>query len=152
MVRQIGIIADTHGLMRAEALQALAGVDHIIHAGDVGKPVVLEELRRIAPLTVVRGNVDRGDWANALPATATLQVGETWIYVLHDLNTMELDPSEARFQVVVSGHTHRPQIEKREGILWVNPGSAGPRRFALPVTLAKLSVSAEGLEAELIAL
>jgi putative phosphoesterase len=140
MARVIGVISDTHGLLRPEALGALAGVDMIIHAGDVGKPEVLEGLSRIAPVHAVRGNVDRGDWARALPASQVVEADGPLIYVLHNLAELDLNPQAAGFAAVVSGHSHKPGHEMRNGVLYLNPGSAGPRRFRLPVTLARMVV------------
>jgi putative phosphoesterase len=135
--------------MRPEALQALRGSRHIVHAGDVGDPAVLEALSRIAPVTAVRGNNDKGPWAKALRETEVLQVGATRIYVLHDLAELDLDPAAAGFRVVVAGHSHRPKQELRGGVLYVNPGSAGPRRFKLPIAVARLELSAGGVAFEL---
>jgi uncharacterized protein len=146
----IGLIADTHGLMRPEALAALQGVSQIIHAGDVGAPEVLEALNAIAPVTAIRGNVDHGLWVQALPATRVVEVDGLLLYVLHDLGALDLDPAAAGFAAVISGHSHQPRIERRKGVLFVNPGSAGPRRFKLPVSLARLRVVAGALEAELV--
>jgi uncharacterized protein len=134
----IGIISDTHGLLRPEAVEALAGSDLIIHAGDVGKAEILERLQAIAPVTAVRGNVDEGPWADALPLTATVDAGAARIYVLHDVNQLGIDPGRAGYHIVVSGHSHQPRHDKRRGVLYLNPGSAGPRRFRLPVTVARL--------------
>lgn len=139
-MRWIGLISDTHGLMREEALRALRGSDLILHAGDVGKPEILEALKALAPVIVVRGNIDAGDWANALPATAVAETGAASFYILHDLKQLDLDPKAAGFDVVVSGHTHKPEYTKRGGVLYLNPGSAGPRRFDLPVTIARLDL------------
>jgi putative phosphoesterase len=136
----VGLISDTHGLLRPEALRALAGSDLIIHAGDVGAPEVLDALRAVTPVVAVRGNVDTGKWASALPATAVAEVGGTLIYVLHDLGELDLDPAAAGFGVVVSGHSHQPASSERGGVLFVNPGSAGRRRFKLPVTVARLDL------------
>ena len=138
--QRIGVISDTHGLLRPEALSALRGAELIIHAGDVGAPGVLERLRALAPVRAVRGNVDREPWARDLPATDAFEIGEVGVYVLHDLGAFDLAPDATRFKVVVSGHSHQPAIQKRNGVLFVNPGSAGPRRFRLPVTLARLTV------------
>lgn len=149
-VRTVGLISDTHGLLRPAAVAALAGCEAIVHAGDVGKPAVLDGLREIAPLTAIRGNVDR--WADRLPDTEVLSFAGRLIYVIHDLNRLDLDPAAAGFDVVVSGHSHRPAITRRDGVLYVNPGSAGPRRFRLPVALARLDVSDAGLEARIIEL
>jgi putative phosphoesterase len=148
----IGLIADTHGLLRPEALAALQGVSQIIHAGDVGAPEVLEALNGVAPVTAIRGNVDHGMWVQALPATRVVEVDGRLLYVLHDLGVLDLDPAAAGFAAVISGHSHQPRIERRGGVLYVNPGSAGPRRFKLPVSLARLSVVDGALEAELIQL
>ena len=136
----IGSISDTHGLLRPEAIEALRGSDHIIHAGDVGDPGILDELREIAPVTAVRGNVDGGVWARNLPQTNVLQVEGCTIYVLHILDQLDLKPEAAGFSAVIYGHSHRPHIETKNGVLYFNPGSAGPRRFDLPVTVGKLTV------------
>lgn len=137
----IGIISDTHGLLRDEAVRALQGSDLIIHAGDVGKAKILDALNAIAPVTAVRGNVDTGAWALRLPATAVVEAGSTLIYVLHNLQDLDLDPAASRFHVVVSGHSHVPSREERHGVLYLNPGSAGPRRFSLPITVARMDLS-----------
>ena len=134
----IGLISDTHGLLRQEALRALEGSDLIIHAGDVGDPKILEELRRLAPVVAVRGNIDTGTWSADLPETAVVQAGSALIYVLHDIKALDLKPTAAGIAMVASGHSHKPSREEREGILYVNPGSAGPRRFNLPVTVARV--------------
>lgn len=144
------MISDTHGLLRAEAVAALQGVEMILHAGDVGDPRLLDELREIAPLRVVRGNVDHGGWAAALPATDVVEIEGHALYMLHDRADLDLDPVAAGLSAVIYGHTHRPLIERRAGVLYLNPGSAGPRRFRLPVTVARLTVGADGLEAELV--
>jgi putative phosphoesterase len=136
----VGLISDTHGLLRPEALQALQGSDLIIHAGDVGKPEILDALKALAPVVAVRGNIDRGAWAWELPTTAVAEAGPARIYVLHDIHELDLDPAAAGFHVVVSGHSHKPARTERSGVLYVNPGSAGPRRFRLPVTVARLSL------------
>jgi hypothetical protein len=142
---KIGIISDTHGLLRPEAEEALAGVDHILHAGDIGRVDVLATLRRFAPVTAVRGNVDVGDWAEAYSDTELVRLGGRSIYVLHDLKTLRIDPTAERIDVIVSGHSHKAAIQTRDGILYLNPGSAGPRRFKLPVTLATLDIGPGGL-------
>jgi uncharacterized protein len=139
-VKRIGLISDTHGLLRKEAVEALRGSEMIIHAGDVGNPEVLEALREIAPVVAVRGNVDTEPWAKALPETAVAEAGPAMIYVLHDVNALELNPAASGFQIVVSGHSHKPGKSKRDGVLYINPGSAGPRRFQLPVTVAHLNL------------
>ena len=136
----IGVISDTHGLLRPEAVEALAGCDRIIHAGDVGSPDVLSRLRDIAPTLAVKGNVDRGDWASKLPRTEAVELEGHTIYVLHILEELDLQPAPAGISAVVYGHSHKPSIEHRDGVLYLNPGSAGPRRFKLPVTVAKMSV------------
>ncbi len=136
----IGVISDTHGLLREEALAALAGSALIIHAGDVGDPAILTRLRDIAPTVAVRGNVDTQSWAAVLPATRIVEAAGHAIYVLHDLARLDLDPAAANLAVVISGHTHKPRIEGKEGVLYLNPGSAGPRRFDLPTTVATLTV------------
>ena len=138
--RKIGLISDTHGLLRNEALQTLRGSDLIIHAGDVGDPKILEALANIAPLVAVRGNVDTAAWAKSLPETAAVEAESAHIYVLHDLNTLDLDPAAAGFDIVVNGHSHRPGRTERKGVLYINPGSAGPRRFKLPITVALLDL------------
>jgi putative phosphoesterase len=146
----VGVISDTHGLLRPEAVRALQDCDLIIHAGDAGRPEVLAALEAIAPVKAVRGNVDRGAWAQALPETEVVEAGEISIYVLHDLGALDLDPAAAGFQAVISGHSHQPALEERDGVLHLNPGSAGPRRFRLPVTLARMEVHGKKLEAEIV--
>ena len=138
----VGLISDTHGLVRPEALAALAGSAHIVHAGDIGDLAVLEALARIAPVTAVRGNNDLGAWTKNLRERETLEIDGTRIYVIHDLAQLDLDPAAAGFDVVVSGHSHRPAEERRGGALYVNPGSAGPRRFKLPIAVARLALPA----------
>ena len=145
-----GVISDTHGLLRPEALEALARSDLIIHAGDAGKPEVLDALKKISPVIAVRGNVDRGEWAESLPENERITVARASIYVLHDIHELDVDLAEAGIQVVISGHSHRPSIEEKEGVLYLNPGSAGPRRFKLPVTLARLEISAGQVRAQII--
>lgn len=146
--RLLGVISDTHGLLRPEAVQALAGVERIIHAGDAGAPDVLAELRRLAPLVAVRGNVDKGDWAADLPGTAVVDIGGRQIYVLHNLGELGLDPAAARFAAVIYGHSHRVASERQGGVLYLNPGSAGPRKWGLPATLALLHVQGDAVQAE----
>jgi len=138
---RIGIISDTHGLLRPEAIRQLAGADHIIHAGDIGAPEVIEILRRIAPTTAIRGNIDVGEWAKDYPATELVALGGRSLYVLHNLKELKLDPAASGFDVVISGHSHRPKIETKNGVLFVNPGSAGPRRFKLPVVVGIITLS-----------
>lgn len=137
---QIGVISDTHGLLRPEALAALVGVERIVHAGDIGAPDVLERLATIAPVTAVRGNNDRAAWAASIPETDVLEVAGATLYVLHDRNDLDLDPRAAGFAAVISGHSHQPRQEVRDGVLYFNPGSAGPRRFRLPVSVGRLTV------------
>lgn len=145
----LGVISDTHGELRPEATRALRGVDRIVHAGDVGSPEVLEGLAEIAPVVAVRGNVDRGAWAERLPETEVVEAGDALVYLLHDRKALDLDPAAAGFAAVVSGHSHQPGVEEREGVLYLNPGSAGPRRFRLPVALARLRVGGGRLEPEI---
>jgi hypothetical protein len=140
MAIQVGVISDTHGLLRPEAVAALRGVDHIVHAGDIGAPEVLAGLTGLAPVTAVRGNNDRGRWAAGLPGTEVLEVGGVSLYVLHDLQELALDPRSAGFAAVIAGHSHQPRQEERDGVLYFNPGSAGPRRFRLPVCLGRLAI------------
>jgi len=137
----IGLISDTHSLMRQEALAALNGSDLIIHAGDIGKPDILEQLRTLAPVVAVRGNIDKGSWAAQLPATAVVEARSALIYVLHDLQQLDLDPAAAEFSIVVSGHSHSTSRTERAGVMYLNPGSAGPRRFRLPITVARLNLN-----------
>jgi putative phosphoesterase len=146
----VGVLADTHGLVRPEMLDALSGAAHLVHAGDVGTPEVLEALERIAPVTAVRGNGDRGVWGESLPRFATVEVESARILVVHDLAELEIDPVSAGCRVVVSGHFHQPSLETRDGVLYLNPGSAGPRRFDHPVTVARLQVSGADVEAEIV--
>ena len=149
---RIGLISDTHGLLRPEALAFLRGSDHIVHAGDIGHVAVLQELAMLAPVIAVRGNNAREPWADAVRETEVLEVGEVLIYVLHDLSELDVDPAAAGFRVVVSGHSHRPAVEVREGVLYVNPGSSGPRRFKLPIAVAELQVEGASVEARLVEL
>ena len=149
---RIGVISDTHGLLRPQAVAALKGVSLIIHAGDIGTPEVLANLNRIAPVRAVRGNTDRGEWARDLPLTQVVEVGEVHLYVLHDLHALDLEPKAAGFAAVIFGHSHRPHLERKNGVLFLNPGSAGPRRFTLPVTLAYLTVQGDSLQTEFVPL
>lgn len=148
----VGIISDTHGLLRPQALAALRGSDLIIHAGDVGAAEILDPLRALAPTFAVRGNVDHGDWALRLPESEIVDVGGLPFYVLHDIADLDRDPAVAGFAAVVYGHSHKSSIEMRDGGLYLNPGSAGPRRFTLPVTVARVKVSARRLEPEIVRL
>jgi uncharacterized protein len=145
---RIGIISDTHGLLRPEAERRLAGVDHIVHAGDIGRPEIVDALRKIAPVTAIRGNVDTGEWAREYADKELVRLAGKSIYILHDLNTLHIDP-RADTDVIVSGHSHVPKIQRIDGILYLNPGSAGPRRFKLPITLATLEVTPDGLRPEI---
>jgi uncharacterized protein len=146
----IGVISDTHGLLRPEAVAALRGSECIIHAGDVGAREILDELRAIAPMTAVRGNIDKGASAGKLPESDVVEVGGVLIYVLHDLAQLDLNPEAAGFRVVVYGHSHVPKQEMRNGVLYFNPGSAGPRRFKLPVTLGRLVVRNDAVRGEIV--
>jgi uncharacterized protein len=146
----IGVISDTHGLLRDEALEALRGSEHIIHAGDVGAPEILRKLAEIAPVTAVCGNIDRQRWAKKLPLTEVLEVGGVSIYILHDLHQLDLKPEAAGFAAVVSGHSHLPKQKVRNGVLYFNPGSAGPHRFRLPVSIGRLMVGNGRVEGKII--
>src|SRR5215475_2351369 len=148
----VGVISDTHGLLRPEAVAALRGTDLIIHAGDVGAPDVIAALRELAPTFVVRGNVDKAHWANALPMTVHVEVGGLLFHVLHDISELDLDPAAVGYAAVVYGHSHQPSIEMRDGVLFLNPGSAGPRRFNLPVSIARVSASGQRLRPEIVEL
>jgi putative phosphoesterase len=149
-IKTIGVISDTHGVVRPEAKAALRGCDAIVHAGDIGKPDVLEQLAELAPLTAIRGNVDT--WAVDLPDAAILTLDGKRFYVIHNLNDLDIDPRSAGFAGVIFGHSHVPKIETREGVLYLNPGSAGPRRFRLPVSVAKIRVYKSRLQAQLLTL
>ena len=149
---RVGLISDTHGLLRPEAVDALRGSDFIIHAGDIGHVSIVERLAELAPVTAVRGNNDNAAWAAGLRETDVVNVGEVLIYVIHDLAQLNLDPVASGFHVVVSGHSHRPGVETRNGVLYVNPGSAGPRRFSLPVSVGELAVSGISIRPQLFTL
>jgi putative phosphoesterase len=148
----IGLISDTHGLLRPEAIEAFRGAEMIVHAGDIGTESVLKALREIAPVVAVRGNVDKAPWCSPLPTSAVVETPLGPMYVLHDLSQLDLDPKAAGFVFVVSGHSHKAQHEDRDGVVYINPGSAGPRRFKLPVTVARLQVRADDYELEFIEL
>jgi len=148
-VTRIGVISDTHDLLRPEAIAALKGVRHILHTGDICSGGILTELGKIAPVTAVRGNNDKGPWAKRIPETDVFTLAGHSIYLIHDLKELALDPKVAGFAVVIAGHSHKPKIESRDGVLFLNPGSAGPRRFRLPVTLATLDVSRAAIHAEI---
>lgn len=149
---RIGLISDTHGLLRPEALAFLQGSDHIVHGGDICDAGVLDALSAIAPLTAVRGNNDHGSWASRLRETELVRLGDVFVYAIHDLAQLDIDPGAAGVQVVVSGHSHKPAIERREGVLYVNPGSAGPRRFRLPISVAELTITASSVSARIVEL
>lgn len=151
-MHRIGVISDTHRLVRPEALEALKGVKHIIHAGDIGEPSVLDELSKVAPVTAVRGNVDVGDWARRYPQTAVVKSDGVLLYVLHELNRLDLDPGAAGFSAVIYGHSHAPSLEMRNGVLYFNPGSAGPRRFDLPVSIGFLNINDQEASGEIVSL
>ncbi|TSD56073.1 metallophosphoesterase family protein [Variovorax sp. KBS0712] len=151
MIR-VGLISDTHGLLRPQAVAALQGCDFIVHGGDIGDAGILDALAAIAPLTVVRGNNDREAWAGAIPETAFLKVGDVHVYAIHDLSQIDIDPAGAGVRVVISGHSHQPKVEERGGVLYVNPGSAGPRRFKLPIAVAELIVDGDTVSARIVEL
>lgn len=148
----VGVLSDTHGLLRPEALEAMEGAERILHAGDVEDAAILDALGRMAPVTAVRGNVDRGIWSQSLPMTQTVDIGGALVHMVHDIETLGLDPAAAGLAAVVYGHSHRPEATYRDGVLFLNPGSAGPRRFDLPVTVARLRAGPEGLQAEIVEL
>lgn len=147
---RIGIISDTHGLLRTEALRALEGAELIVHAGDVGSPNILQTLKQIAPVFAVRGNVDIEPWADELPLTSLVEAGDVNLYLIHNLNELDLDPQAAGIQVVISGHTHQVLSRERDGVLYLNPGSAGPKRFSLPTTLMRLDLKSRPWRAEVV--
>jgi hypothetical protein len=148
----VGVISDTHGLVRQEALNALRGCSRILHAGDIGKSEVIESLSKLAPVTAIRGNNDKGPWASCLPTTEVAEIESAFLYILHDLAELDLDPVAAGFAAVISGHSHQPSAEHRDGVLYLNPGSAGPRRFKLPIAVARITISGSDLSHELIEL
>lgn len=149
---RVGLISDTHGLLRPEAVAFLRGCSHIVHTGDIGKESILQDLAALAPLTVVRGNNDTEEWASVLPETAYLRVGSIAIYALHDLKQLDIDPGARGIHVVVAGHSHRPHAEQRDGVLYVNPGSAGPRRFKLPIAAGELLIDGASIEPRVVEL
>jgi hypothetical protein len=151
MVR-VGLISDTHGLLRPEAMAFLQGCARIVHGGDIGDPTILEELARIAPVTAVRGNNDQGEWASALRASEMLRIEDVVLYVVHDLADLTMEPGAAGMRVVISGHSHKPSVEARGGVLFVNPGSAGPRRFKLPIALGELEIRGREVSARTVEL
>jgi uncharacterized protein len=148
----IGVISDTHGLLRSAAIEALRGVEHILHAGDVGDPSILDSLRNVAPVTAIRGNIDVGGPCSQLPPTEVVTLHGHTFYMLHDRHALDLDPAAAGFSAVISGHSHKPLLEWRHGVLYMNPGSAGPRRFSLPVSIGLLTIGADGLQPRLVTL
>jgi putative phosphoesterase len=147
---RLGVISDTHGLLRPEALEALAGVDHILHAGDVGDPAILDSLRTIAPVTAIRGNVDTYGLCDELPPTEVVELGGHLFYLVHSIHDLDIDPRAAGIAVVVSGHSHQPALEERDGVLYLNPGSAGPRRFGLPTTVAVVEIDSGRIHASIV--
>jgi hypothetical protein len=149
---RVGVISDTHGLLRPEALQALQGAEHILHAGDVGDPQILTALAKIAPVTAIRGNIDEGTACGHLPATELIELGGRSIYMLHDVKKLDLNPEAAGIAAVVFGHSHKPTVERRRGVLFLNPGSAGPRRFELPVSIAWLYIEPHDPNAQIVTL
>jgi uncharacterized protein len=146
---RVGVISDTHGLLRPEVLDFLRGSDLIVHAGDICDQIVLDELGKLAKVSVVKGNNDRGVWADALSETELLAVGNHWLYVIHDLSQIDIDPLAAGVRVVISGHSHKPLIQEKNGVLFLNPGSAGPRRFSLPISVAELMIDGESIKASI---
>ncbi len=150
MTTVVGVISDTHGLLRPEALTVLQGCDAIVHGGDIGKREVLDELREIAPVTAIRGNIDT--WATDMPDSDVIEVESRRLFIVHDVNELNLDPRAAGFDMVISGHSHKPKVIEVDGVLFLNPGSAGPRRFSLPVTLALLTIAAERIEPRIVEL
>lgn len=146
----VGVISDTHGLLRPEALSALRSSEHIIHAGDIGAPEIIPALEKIAPVTAIRGNVDREPWTNRFPETEVVELGGLQFYIIHDLNALDLNPRAAGFAAVISGHSHQPRQEVKDGVLYFNPGSAGPKRFRLPVTVGMLEIAAGSVNGNII--
>src|SRR4029077_18910133 len=149
---KIGVISDTHGLLRPEAVEMLCGSEHIIHAGDIGAPEIIPELQKIAPVTAIRGNVDTHAWARSFAETEVVELGGVDIYILHDANAIDLNPKAAGFVAVISGHSHKPKQEMKDGVLYFNPGSAGPRRFNLPISVGKLEIVDGKVSAEVLLL
>jgi putative phosphoesterase len=146
----IGVISDTHGLLRPEALAHLRGSDHIIHAGDIGSPEIVPKLREIAPVTAIRGNIDTQPWAREFPETEVVELAGKSIYIIHDVNALDLNPHGAGFTALISGHSHQPKQEVKNGVLYFNPGSAGPRRFKLPVTMGRLEITRDHVRVEIV--
>lgn len=139
-ILRVGVISDTHGLVRPEAMEALQGVSHILHGGDIGKEAVIRQLETLAPVTAVRGNIDKAPWADAFPEVEAIELGGVWIYLLHNIDELDLDPQAGGFKVVITGHSHKPSLKVERGVMYLNPGSAGPRRFKLPIHLAILEI------------
>jgi hypothetical protein len=148
----VGVISDTHGLLRPEAIEMLRGSEHIIHAGDIGAPEIIPELKKIAPVTAIRGNIDQMAWCRKFPETELVELGGIHIYILHDVNAIDLNPKAAGFAAVISGHSHKPHQEMKGGVLYFNPGSAGPRRFKLPITVGRLEINGAALNATVLSL
>jgi len=148
----VGVISDTHGLLRPEAVEMLRGSEHIIHAGDIGAPEIIPALEKLAPVTAIRGNIDRQDWTRKFPETEVVELGGLHIYILHDVNAIDLNPKAAGFAAVISGHSHKPHQETKSGVLYFNPGSAGPRRFKLPITVGRLEINGAALNATVLSL
>ena len=146
----VGVISDTHGLLRPEAIELLRGSEHIIHAGDIGSPEIISALQEIAPVTAIRGNIDRQSWARRFSETEVVELGGLYIYVIHDVNALDLNPKAAGFAAVISGHSHQPKQETKDGVLYFNPGSAGPRRFKLPVSVGRLEIAGGRIRAEIL--
>lgn len=146
---KIGIISDTHGLLRPEAVELLRGSEHIIHAGDIGAPEIIPELEKIAPVTAIRGNVDTQEWAGRFAETEVVELAGLYLYVIHDANALDLNPKAAGFAAVISGHSHKPKLEVKDGVLYFNPGSAGPRRFKLPISVGRLTMDGGHLSGEI---
>jgi len=146
----VGVISDTHGLLRLEAVEMLRGSEHIIHAGDIGAPDIIPELEKIAPVTAIRGNVDTQEWAGRFPETEVVELAGLFLYVIHDANAIDLNPKAAGFAAVISGHSHKPKQEVKDGVLYFNPGSAGPRRFSLPISVGRLTIDGGHLSGEIL--
>lgn len=148
----VGVISDTHGLLRPQALELLRGSDHIVHAGDIGAPEIVPALEQVAPVTAIRGNIDKQDWARGFAETEVVELAGLHIYIIHDAQALDLNPKAAGFAAVISGHSHRPHQQLKDGVLYFNPGSAGPRRFKLPITLGRLEISQGKVKGEILSL
>ncbi len=149
-MKNIGIISDTHSLLRPEAISLLQGCDRIFHAGDIGCLEIIEKLSSIAPVTAIKGNIDKDEWASDFPDSEAIEIGGKFIYMLHNLRDLDIDPVAAGFDIIISGHSHKSDIEHKDEIIYLNPGSAGPRRFKLPITLAKIEISDDNISTEII--